>query len=306
VAKAVYLKEREGEHRSRALRDADVVLSESFSSKEVPREDIPALTRLSFIQLIYAGADHVPFGLLPESIVIASNTGVFAERIAEHVMGMTLALAKNLIPKHLSLKQGVFEQAVSNTYLKGKVCGIVGFGGNGIAVAGIMRAFGMKIHAVNFRTPPAIEVDYFGLAQQGLRDVLRASDVVVLTVPLNRRTQGMIDRNALLMMKPDAILINVARGAVIEQKALYDHLKENPQFRAGIDTWWEEPGSHGAFRVKYPFFDLPNLIGSPHNADAVPGMNLEATRRAIENIKQHLGGKAIRGILKRRDYSDAD
>jgi phosphoglycerate dehydrogenase-like enzyme len=94
----------------------------------------------------------------------------------------------------------------------------------------------------------------------------------------------------------------VARGPVIDQEALYRHLKDTPQFRAGIDTWWEEPGSHGSFRLRYPFFDLPNLIGSPHIADVVPGTMLAATRLAVENIAHHLQGKRIKGVLHRRDY----
>ncbi len=304
-ANITYLWETDGEVRSRALREADVVLTKSFSFEEVPREEISKLDNVKLIQLIYAGADNVPFRLLSEHVAVASNAGAYAEPLAEHVMAMALALAKRLIPKHRLLQEGVFEQSGLNTYLKGKVCGIVGLGGNGIAVAALMRAFGMKIYAVDVTPCPGIKVDFLGSPQKGLVKVLSESDVLVLTVPLTRDTRGMIGRKALQTMKPDAILINVARGAVIDQAALYEHLKENPQFRAGIDTWWEEPGSHGTFRLKYPFFDLPNLIGSPHIADTVPGMMLEATRRAVENIKNHINGEKIRGVLNRRDYSEA-
>jgi phosphoglycerate dehydrogenase-like enzyme len=112
----------------------------------------------------------------------------------------------------------------------------------------------------------------------------------------------MIGREELNEMKKDAILINVARGEVIEQEALYKHLLENREFKVGIDTWWEEPVSHGAFRLKYPFFNLPNVIGSPHIADMVPGTMLTATKLAVENIKNHLRGKKIQGVLNRLDY----
>ena len=302
IARINYLKETDGKDRSRLLQEVDVMLSKSFSSEEFPRENIPALSKATLIQLLYAGADNVPFDLLPENITVASNAGAFAEPLAEHVLAMALTLAKSLIPNHRRLEKGDFDDIGLNTYLKGGVCGIVGLGGNGIAVAKLMRALGMKIHAVDVSTSPKIEVDFFGSPQENLSEVLSASDVLVLTVPLTKETRGMIDRKALQTMKKDAILINVARGPVVDQEALYKHLSENPQFRAGIDTWWEEPGSHGAFRLQYPFFDLPNIVGSPHNADMVPGMMPEATRRAVENIKHHLRGEKIRGILNRRDY----
>lgn len=302
LAQIDYLKEAEGKDRSRLLQEAHVLLSKSFSAEEFPREEISELAGTRFIQLVYAGADNVPFALLPEQVTVASNAGAFAEALAEHVAAMVLALAKNLFPKHRLMEKGVFDQTGLNTYLRGGVCGIIGLGGNGIAVARIMRSFGMKIFAVDVRARPDFEVDFFGSPQENLAEVLGASDVLVLTVPLNRNTRGMIDRKALKAMKPDAILINAARGPIIDQEDLYHHLKETPQFRAGIDTWWEEPGSHGIFRVNHPFFDLPNLIGSPHNADVVPGTMLEATRRAVENITNHLHGQTIRGILNGRDY----
>ena len=302
LAHIAYLKETERKNRFRSLQQADVVLSKSFSSEEVLREEIPALANVRLIQLVFAGADNVPFGLLPENVTVAGNTGAFAEPLAEHVMAMVLALAKSLVPKHRLLEKGLFDQTGLNTRLKGGVCGIVGLGGNGVAVANIMRVFGMKIYAVDVGSRPKIEVDFFGTPHESLEAVLSASDVLVLTVPLTKSTRGMIGRKALKAMKPNAILINVARGPVIDQESLFGHLKENPQFRVGIDTWWEEPGSHGAFRLKYPFFELPNFIGSPHVADMVPGMMLEATRRAVENIKKHLQGEKIEGSLSRQDY----
>jgi phosphoglycerate dehydrogenase-like enzyme len=104
------------------------------------------------------------------------------------------------------------------------------------------------------------------------------------------------------MMKPDAILINVARGDIIDESALYHHLVIHPDFKAGIDAWWIEPFREGAFRTNYPFFTLPNLIGSPHNAGLVPGMNAEGTRLAVENVKRFLEGKAVTGVVRREDY----
>ena len=104
-------------------------------------------------------------------------------------------------------------------------------------------------------------------------------------------------------MKKNAILINISRGGIIEEKALYEHLKNHPYFMAGIDAWWVEPFQHGKFEVHYPFFNLPNFIGSPHNSGVVEGAIEEAIKDAVLNVKNYLDGKEIRGVTNREDYS---
>ncbi len=117
-----------------------------------------------------------------------------------------------------------------------------------------------------------------------------------------RATRGLIGARELGLMKPKAILVNVARGAIIEEKALYDHLAANPDFCAGIDTWWREPLRGGSFGIEYPFFELPNLIGSPHNSGIVEGILSLASRRAALNVARYLEGKPILGVVRREEY----
>ena len=99
-------------------------------------------------------------------------------------------------------------------------------------------------------------------------------------------------------MKPDAILINVARAQIINEEALYKHLKTHPDFFAGIDVWWVEPFYDGEFKVNYPFFELPNVLGSPHNSPLVPGALMEGVRRAAENIKIYIKSGEPEHIVK--------
>ena len=103
-------------------------------------------------------------------------------------------------------------------------------------------------------------------------------------------------------MKPDAILMNTARGAIIDEEALYLHIKHHPTFMVGIDTWWIEPLRGGTFRMDYPFLELPNVLGSPHNSAVVPNIILEAARQAAENVKHFLEGEKVIGIVRREDY----
>ena len=98
----------------------------------------------------------------------------------------------------------------------------------------------MRIYAINTSGKSSESVEFIGTLDD-VEQVLRKSDVVVITLPLNRATRGLIGKKELAWMKPDAILVNVARGALLDEEALYTHLKSHPTFLAGVDTWWEEP-----------------------------------------------------------------
>ena len=296
-----YLSDQTGKERLALLNGADVMIALSFSQKELDPAEISRLENLRFVQLIYAGADNIPFASISEDTILASNAGAFAEPIAEHVLALTLALAKNLLPNYKLLCGGRFDRSGFNRKIKDGICGIVGFGGNGRKISKIMQAVGMKVYGINRSGKTDVPIDFIGNAND-MKKVLQAADVVVVTTPLTRETRNLLGRKELAWMKPDAILINVGRGDVINQQALYEHLASNPDFSAGIDTWWSEPARPEDFTLEYPFCRLPNFIGSPHNADHVPDSIPKATRLALENVKKFLLGKKIHGVLDRQDY----
>ncbi len=296
-----FLSGKDDAERIGLLENADVLVALSFGRKEIDPREIAHLKKPAFIQLVFAGADNMPFDLIPAGITMASNVGAFAEPIAEHVLALVLALTKNIIPYHNILAAGRFDRPLYNQELRGGVCTIIGFGGNGKAIAGAMQALGMKVYGINRSGATDVPVDFIGRISD-LRKVLPLSDVVVVTTPLNRETADLIGRKELGWMKADAILINVGRGPVINQQALYEHLKTHPAFRAGIDTWWSEPDDRGELALDFPFFELPNIIGTTHCADYIPGAIARATRRALENVKRYLLGEKIRGVLDRTDY----
>jgi phosphoglycerate dehydrogenase-like enzyme len=302
ISDIFYLPGLKSQERTFVLEKSDVILSRSFAETEITLQDVVQLKSTRLIQLIFAGADKVPFAGIPENIMVASNAGAFANPLAEHVLAMTLCLAKSIMPRHLQLVNGNFNQSGYGKELRGGICGIIGMGGNGAAIARLMKGVGMQVHGVNRSATSSFPLDFIGAANH-MDAVLKRSDVVVLTVPLTRQTRNLIGRHELQLMKPDAILINVARGKVIDQQALYNHLRTTPSFGAGIDTWWSEPGDPQGFKLDYPFFDLPNLVGSPHNADDVPGAMTAATKIAAQSIRDFLEGKAIRGKVNPTDYA---
>ena len=299
-ASLTFFNELPSAQRDRALQEANVLLSWNFP-REIQPADYPHLQQVSFIQLLSAGADHMPFADLPPHLLVASNPGAYAAPMAEHVMAMTLALAKRLLVEDQKLRNGEFDQFTPNRALAGMAVGILGFGGIGRATARLMRAFGMRIYAINHSGTSSEPVDFLGTLHD-LERVLRQSDVVVVSLPLSKATRGLIGEEEFGWMKPDAILVNVARGAIIDEEALYTHVKSHPTFLVGIDAWWTEPFLHGTFRMEYPFLDLPNVLGSPHNSAVVSHALVDAARQAAENVKRFLRGEKVTGIARREDY----
>jgi phosphoglycerate dehydrogenase-like enzyme len=210
--------------------------------------------------------------------------------MAEHILAMTLAAAKRLFAEHANLKRGEFNQNNENRMLQGAVCGILGFGGVGVATARVMRALGMRVHAINRRGVSDKPVDWIGTPDR-LDELLRAADVLVVATSLTKATEGMIGARELALMKEAAILVNVARGEIVDEAALYAHLKAHPEFTACIDAWWVEPVRHGHFAMSYPFLDLPNVIGSPHNSAGGGVWRHVALRRAAANCRRALLGE---------------
>ena len=262
------------------------------------------MPRLRFVQLLSAGADGTDFAAIPEQVTLASNVGAYAEPIAEHVVAMTLALARRLPQRHAALARGEFNQADPLLTLNGAVCAILGFGGIGQATARLLRPFGARIYAVNSSGRTSEPVDFTGTLA-GLDQVLAAADVLVVALPLTTATRGLIGARELALMKDTAIMVIVSRAAIVDERALYEHLRGHPAFGAGIDAWWHEPGTAGpgsGFSTAYPFLDLPNVIGSPHNSGIVPGVLPSAARQAAMNVHRYLRGEAVTGVVRREDY----
>lgn len=290
----VFLPDLDPAARAAALSSATVILARD-TGKELSAEEAALTGNARLIQFMTAGIDYIPLSQLPAHVPIASNGGAYAGAMAEHALALTLAAAKRLLVEHDALARGVFNQFVRNRSLAGKVCGILGFGGIGVATARLMRAIGMRVHAINRRGATEEAVDWIG-GQDDLPALLRESDVLIVSAPLTRKTQGMIGAGELAAMKPDAILVNLARGELIDEAALFAHLQANPGFFACLDAWWVEPVRHGTFRVDHPFLSLPNVVGSPHNSASVPGNVEAALRHALANIARVLAGEAPRNL----------
>jgi phosphoglycerate dehydrogenase-like enzyme len=295
LAQPVFLADLDDAGRIQALRDATAILARD-TSKDLRPGEAQHIQSARLIQFMTAGIDFVPLNSLPAGVPAAANGGAYAEPMAEHGLAMVLAAAKRLLIEHAALTRGEFNQFTRNRTLAGKVCGILGFGGIGVASARLMRAMGMRIHAINRRGRSDEPTDWIGTVAD-LDSLLTAADVLILSMPLTPATKDLLGTRELGLMKPDAILVNLARGEVIQEAPLFAHLQAHPNFFACIDAWWIEPVRHGVFRMDHPFLSLPNVIGSPHNSASVPGMTEVALRRAIANIRRALAGETPRYVL---------
>jgi phosphoglycerate dehydrogenase-like enzyme len=296
IAEAVYLTDLDTVGRTQALRAASAVLAHD-TGRDLRPGEAALMGSARLVQFISAGIDFVKLDEIPDGVPVAANGGAYAEPMAEHALAMTLAAAKRLLIEHAALARGEFNQQARNRRLSGAVCGILGFGGVGETTARLMRALGMRIHGINRRGRSDEPTDWFGTLSD-LDTLLAESDVLVISIPLTPATRDLIGARELGLMKPDAILVNLARGEIIQEAALFSHLQSHPDFFACIDAWWIEPIRHGMFRMGHDFTSLPNVVGSPHNSASVPGMMEAGLHRAAANIRRALRGDTPHYVLK--------
>ena len=269
-------------------------------------ERLQGMTSLRFIQSILAGVNHIPFASLGKSVIVSSNAGAYSEEVAEYAWALLLSAAKRVVELHVSLREEkwslrrTLDEGSEITVMRGKILGILGFGGIGNSVATIAKGFGMQLYAFSRKKWASKGVRVF-TGPGGLTDLLRRSDAVVLALPLTSQTARIISAERLSEMKKDGILVNVARGELVDEKAMYDHLASNPNFRYATDVWWYRENRE-SLKTDYPFLSLPNFIGTPH----VSGPSGLATGRPVqlasENTIRFLKGLHPRNIVNPEDY----
>ena len=280
-------------------REVEVLILES--SPRVTRGLFEGLPNLKVLQSMSAGVDFIDFSSIPPQVVVSSNAGAFGAPIAEHVFAMILYFGRNLVRNNELVRDGILDHPADGVFLRGKTVGIIGTGGIGQSVARVAKAFDMRTLGINTSGRPVENFDAVWRMDR-IDDLLKQSDVVVIALPLNIKTRHLITAKKLGLMREDCILVNVARGGIIAQDALYAHLKAHPRFRAGIDVWWRYPKKGERFSLDFPFFDLPNFLASPHNADAVPEATELGREHAFENVIRYLDGEPLGRVINKDDY----
>ena len=247
-----------------------------------------------------AGLDTV---LVPELVaspaILTTGRGAFSSSLVEFVIASLLFFVKDLRRLVKSQEAGAWDP-FDMEMLQGRTLGIVGYGDIGRAAAERVRALGMRVLALRRRPeqsgadPLVDEV----LPPERLNELMARADDVLVAAPLTPATRGLVDAAALAAMKPDAVLVNVGRGAVVEEAALVAALREGRIRGAALDVFETEP-----LPADHPFWSLPNVLLSPHCADNVPGWIEDAMHLFLRNLERFRRGETLLNVAdKSRGY----
>jgi phosphoglycerate dehydrogenase-like enzyme len=264
--------------------------------------------RLAWVHSASAGVERA---LTPASrergIVITNARGVFSRPIAEYVMMMILAVRRKL-PGLLELQRERTWQPLEGGELRDVTVGIVGLGSIGRAVGALATAFGCRVVATRRRpdapTGAAESAREFSFGEamldrvggpETLPALLAESDFVVLAAPLTAETENMIDADTLAAMKPGSWLINVARGRLIDERALIRALRDGPMGGAILDTFRDEP-----LQPSSPFYDLPNVIVTPHTSWSSSRVLDRSVELFCDNLRRFAAGEPLLNVVDPR------
>lgn len=260
-------------------KDADII---AVSNLPLNSEVISGCPNLKMLAVAFTGVDHIAVETCKaRGITICNCAGYSNAAVADLVFGMIVSLYRNIIPCNEVVRAGGTKNGLIGFELEGKKFGVIGTGAIGLRVAHIARAFGCEVYAYS-RTVKEEE----GLIYTDLDTLLATCDIVSLHVPLNEQTKHLINKEKLALMKPSAILINTARGPVVDSKALADALNNHQLAGAGIDVFELEP----PIPTDHPLFHADNTLVTPHIAFATVEALEKRAVIVFDNIKKWLEG----------------
>ena len=282
-------------------RDADIV-----AANRVHREYIEAAPRLRMIQTFTTGVEKIDLeAVKSHGGIVLCNSHINAAEVAEYAIMLLLAVAKNIIPNDRELRKGDWVYAYGgprpNIEIRGKTCLIIGLGNIGAEIAKRLRAFDVQIYAAT-RSGTS---QHIGLVDRlvridEVRPLVESSDFIILSLPLTPDSEGLVDSTFISWMKPTSIIVNISRGPIIGERALYEALRQNRICGAGLDVWWRYPPKWGGRATPpsdIPFQDLDNVVVSPHRAGYSENTEREYFRFAGENILRFIHGEAPLNIV---------
>ena len=282
---------RSQEERAAALADAEVAYTWTLT-----RDELAQAGRLRWVHTSAVAVETLCLPELAARGVRVSNTrGVQAVPIAEHVMAVVLALAKQLPftlenQQHQCWAQFDYRGARQPWLLRGRTLGLIGVGTIGRALAVRAAAFGMRVVALRRRPDgkvPSAVAAVFG--RDRLSDMLDTCDVLVIAAPLTPDTHGLIDRAALAALKPGAVVVNVGRAPILDSDALIEALRSGHLAGASLDVFPEEP-----LPATHPLWSAPNVILTPHTSGFRQGHWDEVIDLFVDNLRRYRAGEPLR------------
>lgn len=273
------------------IRDADAIIN-IRSAIAFPREVLEACPNLRLLSVWGTGIDHVDLEAAEELGITVSNTpGYGAPYVSEHALALALAVSRQIVQNDRRIREGGWAAGFIDE-LYGKTLGVVGTGAIGRRMLQLGQGIGMKVIAWTFNPTPEREQEY-GVQFVDLDVLLTQSDVVSLHVALTPESAGLIGREQLAMMKPTAILVNTARGAVVDEGALVEALQEGTIAGAGLDVFEVEP-----LRPNHPLTRLDNVVLAPHAGSMAYNGTMRGLEMSIENLEQFADHNPVNVVAK--------
>lgn len=281
-----YPKDADPQVQIQRSRDADVIMLANMPLASVVIEEAVSL---KFIDVAFTGVDHIPLaGAKKRGIAVSNASGYATQAVAELCISFMIQLLRNVNKTEERCRSGKTKDGLVGHLLCGKTVGIVGAGAIGRKVAALCKAFGCTVFAYNRSTVSDPAVD----EQVSLEDLLKRADIVSLHCPLTADTKGMIGKEQLELMKQSAILINTARGGVLDSTALAKALEDGRIAGAACDVFEMEP----PLPEEHPLLRCPNVIVTPHIAFASIESMEQRAEIVFENLFSWLEGKQINAV----------
>ena len=280
-----------------ALADADVLLTGAW------RSGFPPAPKLRLLQVPLAGTDGIDVAALPPGVTLCNAYG-HEPALGEFAIMMMLAWRHRLFDIATSFREGSWSWSpmvggAVRGEIGGQTVGVIGLGHIGREVAWRAAALGCRVLATNrsLREKPASVEHVFRWAELDL--MLGECDIVVLSCALAAETTSLIDERRLGTMKPSAFLINLARGPIADEEALYRALREGVIAGAALDTWWRYPSASDPQPrpSRYPFHELPNVIMTPHCSPRTDATIDRRARDVARNIDRFVHGEPLENIV---------
>ena len=273
------------------IAEADTIIN-IRSAVPFPREVLEACHNLKLLSVWGTGVDHVDLAAAEELGITVSNTpGYGAPYVSEHALALALAVSRQIVQNDRRIREGGWAAGFIDE-LYGKTLGVVGTGAIGRRMVQLGQGIGMNVVAWTFN-PTTERAQEYGVEFLDLSELLRVSDVVSLHVALTPDSMGMIAREQLALMKPTAILVNVARGAVVDEAALIEALRNGAIGGAGLDVFEVEPLPSG-----HPLTLLDNVVLAPHAGSMAYNGTMRGLEMSIENLEQFAAGSPVNVVAR--------
>ena len=255
----------------------------------LPVEVMKAAPNLELIAFVGIGAGNFVDlqAAVARGITVCNTPGYADHTVAEHALAMMLATARHLGRLDRDLRNGLWNQSLPGVELRGKKLGLLGFGGIGARFAALARGIGMTVRAWT-RNPSPQRARRHGIEFADLDELLGDSDVLSVHAALTPQTEGLLDSRALALTKPGVIIINTARGEIIDENALLAALRSGQVAAAGLDVYQREP-----LPADHPLVTLDNVLLTPHVAFNTPEATHALLDISIDNIVQYYRGDPV-------------